>query len=642
VPIDDTAVLGAAWEATSDAMALSDPDGIVLRANPAYYALYGLAPEAVIGRSFAVIFSEEARAAAEAQYRAVFAAAAVLPAYEVAVRRGDGTERVVEARHTFLEEGGRRVAMLSVVRDITERTAVEGALREGEARYRALFEAIDQGFCVIEVLLDGAGRPVDYRFVEANPAFEAMTGLWGALGRTARELVPDLEEWWFVTYGRVALTGEPARFENHAAPMGRWFDVYASRLGGDGSRRVALVFTNITERKRAEAERERLLAAERAASAAVAAERARLRELFMQAPAAICLLDGPDHVFTLANPHYLALLGREGVLGRPVHEIFPELAGQGIIELLDRVYRTGEAFVGDEVPMRLDRDGDGAPEEAYFTFVYAPFRGADGAPEGIFGLGYEVTGQVRARQAAEEAVRARDTFLSIAAHELRTPITALKGTAQLLLRRQSRGSLDADHLADALRKLDHSADRLVELTGDLLDVARIRTGQLPLDPRPIDLVALVDAAVVQARVRADDGHRLTLDAPAGVPTVVADAGRIEQVLTNLLDNALKYSPAGGAVAVAVRAEGAGAAVAVRDGGIGLPSGAAEAIFAPFGRAANAAASRLPGMGLGLFICRSIVERHGGWIAAESAGEGRGTTVTFWLPTTGPSAAARAE
>ena len=631
-PIGEAATIAAVWKAASDAMAISDPDGIVLLANPAYYALYGLTPEAVVGRSFAVIFPEEARAEAEAQYRAVFAAAEIAPAYESVVRRGNGVRRVVEARYTFLEEGGRRVAMLSVVHDITERKAAEAALREGAARYRALFEAIDQGFCVIEVLLDDAGGPVDYRFAEANPAFEEMTGLRGALGRTAREMVPGLEEWWFATYGRVALTGESARFENYAAPLGRWFDVHASRLGGDASRRVALVFTNITERKHAEAERERLLAA-------VEAERARLQELFAQAPAAICLLAGPDHVFTLANPHYLALIGRREVLGRPVREVLPELAGQGIIELLDRVYRTGEAYVGDEVLVRLDRDGDGVPEDAYFTFVYAPFRAADGTPSEIFAHAYEVTGQVRARLAAEEAVRARDTFLSIAAHELRTPITALKGTAQLLLRRQARGTLDAAQLADTLRNLDHSANRLVELTGDLLDVARIRTGQLPLDPRPIDLAALAAAAAAQARVRADDGHRLTLDAPDDLPPVMADAGRIEQVLTNLLDNALKYSPAGGAVAVAVRADGAGATVAVRDAGIGLPPESLTAIFEPFGRAANAAASNLPGMGLGLHICRTIVERHGGWIAAASAGEGRGTTVTFWLPTAGPTAAA---
>jgi PAS domain S-box-containing protein len=236
-----------------------------------------------------------------------------------------------------------------------------------------------------------------------------------------------------------------------------------------------------------------------------------------------------------------------------------------------------------------------------------------------------------ARAAAEEAVRARDTFLSIAAHELRTPVTALKGTAQVLRRRQARGQLDPARLAAGLGALERSAGRLAALTDDLLDVSRLRTGQLPLDPRPTDLAALVAEAVAQARDRAGDAHRLGLDIGAGLPAALADPERIEQVLTNLLDNALKYSPDGGEIAVTVRADGAGVAVAVRDAGIGLPPGAAETIFAPFGRAANAAASGLPGMGLGLFICRTIAERHGGRIAAASPGEGRGTTVTLWLP-----------
>jgi len=125
----------------------------------------------------------------------------------------------------------------------------ERALREREERYRTLFESIDGGFCILEMIFDGQDRPVDYRFVEANPAFERHTGLVGAIGRTARELVPDLESHWFEIYGKVALTGEPTRFVDHAQPMGRWFDVYAFRVGEPRDRQVALLFNDITERK---------------------------------------------------------------------------------------------------------------------------------------------------------------------------------------------------------------------------------------------------------------------------------------------------------------------------------------------------------------------------------------------------------
>jgi signal transduction histidine kinase len=165
-------------------------------------------------------------------------------------------------------------------------------------------------------------------------------------------------------------------------------------------------------------------------------------------------------------------------------------------------------------------------------------------------------------------------------------------------------------------------------------------GHLTLTRQPTDLAALVRAAVARAGEHADAAHRLTLDIPNRLDPALADEARIDQVLTNLLDNAVKYSPAGGEVAVTVRAAQGRVTVSVRDDGIGLPAGAAETIFEPFGRAANAAASHLPGMGLGLNICRTIVERHGGAIWAESAGEGQGTTVSFWLPAA--SSAARHE
>ena len=117
-----------------------------------------------------------------------------------------------------------------------------------------LFESIDEGFCIIEVLFDQNEKPVDYRFLQISPSFERQTGIKNAAGRRMREIAPQHEEHWFEIYGSIALTGEPMRFENEAKQLGRWYDVYAFRVEDPQRRRVGILFNDITERKRAEVE----------------------------------------------------------------------------------------------------------------------------------------------------------------------------------------------------------------------------------------------------------------------------------------------------------------------------------------------------------------------------------------------------
>ncbi len=131
-----------------------------------------------------------------------------------------------------------------------ERLRAETALRASEERYRSLFTSIDEGFCVVDVIFDDQGKAVDWRYLEVNPSFEKQTGMSDITGRRIRELSPDHEEYWFETYGKVALTGEPVRFVNEAKVMNHsWFDLYAFKVGGPESRKVAILFTNITERR---------------------------------------------------------------------------------------------------------------------------------------------------------------------------------------------------------------------------------------------------------------------------------------------------------------------------------------------------------------------------------------------------------
>ncbi len=169
-------------------------------------------------------------------------------------RRTDGETRWIELTGKLVRaDDGQPRQIIGTAADVTDRKRAEEDLRRSEERYRALFNSIDEGFVVIEMLYDPAGVAVDYRFLEMNPAFEKHTGLTRAVGRTMREFAPDHEAYWFETYGRVAATGEPVRFVNEAKNLGgRWFDVYAFRLGPAGSQRVAVLFRDITEQRRDE------------------------------------------------------------------------------------------------------------------------------------------------------------------------------------------------------------------------------------------------------------------------------------------------------------------------------------------------------------------------------------------------------
>lgn len=242
----------------------------------------------------------------------------------------------------------------------------------------------------------------------------------------------------------------------------------------------------------------------------------------------------------------------------------------------------------------------------------------------------------RLTREVHEVTRQRGEFLSTAAHELKTPVAGLKGTVQLMVRAQERGQLDAARLQRSLEMLSITTERLVVLTQELLDVARLQLGRLPPRLLEVDLARLLGEAARRHREQRTGRHLLALRLAVDPCPIVADPDWLEQLVTTILDNATKYSPEGGTISVALERAEDGVLLTVRDDGIGLTPGAAEGIFQPFGRSPNAVRQHLPGIGLGLPICRGIVERHGGRIWATSAGEGQGTTISAWLPSAGPA------
>ncbi|HEY8599665.1 MAG TPA: PAS domain S-box protein [Thermomicrobiales bacterium] len=236
----------------------------------------------------------------------------------------------------------------------------------------------------------------------------------------------------------------------------------------------------------------------------------------------------------------------------------------------------------------------------------------------------------QARREAEAAVRARDEFLAIASHELKTPLTVIKGNAEMLARQLERATPDEERIRRLVARVRTQLDRFEEMVNDLLDLSRLRHGQLALRKQPLDLVALAATVIERFQSRGEEGakHALTLEAPGAV-SVVADAERIEQVLTNLLGNAIKYSPAGGAIDVEVRTEADDAVLRVTDQGIGIATDEQQRIFEPFNRT-SAAAAVASGAGIGLYVTAQIVAGHGGTITVTSQ-PGQGSRFAVRLP-----------
>jgi excisionase family DNA binding protein len=233
-----------------------------------------------------------------------------------------------------------------------------------------------------------------------------------------------------------------------------------------------------------------------------------------------------------------------------------------------------------------------------------------------------------ARQTAETALRTRDEFLSIASHELRTPLTSLSAQAQLALRRLARdGQLEPDRIEQALRLITGQSEKLSRLLSQLLDVSRLEADKLTLECERTNLTVLVEQALAGARAQTAL-HTISLEAPESLEAEF-DPLRLEQVVTNLLDNAIKYSPEGGPIEVVLsRATPAEVVLSVRDYGLGIPPEKRGQIFERFYQAhANGHGS---GMGLGLYISRQIVELHGGEIRAEFPADG-GTRFVVRLP-----------
>ncbi|AMJ64016.1 sensor histidine kinase [Hymenobacter sp. PAMC 26628] len=283
--------------------------------------------------------------------------------YQRRIYYPDGQLRTLEAHgRVECDAAGRPVRLLGLLQDVTAREqAAQELLRLKDAlaqqatdNYTALYRSMDEGFCVVEVLYDAAQQPTDYRFLDVNPAFEKQTGLYRALGKTIRELVPAIEPLWADVYGRVARTGEPTRFEANVESMSRWFDINAFPIGPPPDRHVAVLFNDITARKQAEAQLLKLTAGLEQQVAARTQElhesRHLLQTVFDASPTAIVvmriLLDAADRAedfeILLFNAFNQQVVGRDDLAGQRFTAMFPQTVPAGVLARLLQVATTGE------------------------------------------------------------------------------------------------------------------------------------------------------------------------------------------------------------------------------------------------------------------------------------------------------------
>src|SRR5688572_3714823 len=643
---ESAARLRAIYDGTYEYIGLLAPDGTLLETNRASLEFAALTREDVIGRHFAdtAWFSASPGAADAIRDGVRRAAAGEFVRFETDIRSPAGDCRTFDVSlHPVRDAHGEVVLIVPEGRDVTERHRAELALRESEVRYRALFESLDAGLCVVEILFDERDEPSDCRFIEVNPAFMRQTGMSDPSGKLRSELGRGWDEFWMQTYGRVARTGESVRVEAPTTTDGRWYDVYAFRIGRPRDHRVAVLFNDVTVARTANAERERLLRA-------LEVERTRLEYIFQQAPAFLAVMRGPEHVFTLANEAYYGLVGNRQLIGKPVLDALPEVAEQGFKNLLDDVLSSGTPFVGREVSVRIARSPGAEPEERFLDFVYLPLVEGEDERVGIIAHGTDVTEQVLARREverlydleqhartvveeayrlAEAASRAKSEFLAVMSHELRTPLNAIGGYAELL-EMGIRGPVTPQQRED-LHRIQTSQRHLLGLINEVLNYAKLETGSVSYDIDDVVVRETLVAAesLVAPQARAKGLTLLTAECSANV-VARADGEKLRQVLVNLLSNAVKFTDTGGRVEMTCSADEDTVRVHVRDTGIGIPADKLHVIFDPFVQVRGDFARRHEGTGLGLAISRDLARGMGGDLTVESTLR-QGSTFTLALP-----------
>ncbi len=665
------ATLRRLLDLSPDAVVVIDQRGAIILANPEASMLFGYAPDQLIDHPLESLLPERLRAG-HIRYRNGYLDAPHSRPMGIGLdlvgRRQDGTEFPVDiSLRPCLIKG--QLYVMAAIRDVSAQREWERERADLLARLRLQGDLINLAHDAILV------RDPASRILVWNKGAEELYG-W-----TAQEALGRVTHTLFKTRFPISRTTIEAQLQRdgawegeltHTRPDGRVVIVESRQVlvcdaAGQPSA-ILEINRDVTERRQIEE-------AEATAQANTLVQLSFLQQLIDALPNGIYVVHGRDARLMLANRAAASTWGAIWEPEQPMED-FLELHGikltdaQGQLLTPDtwatlRAVRYGETSLqlqeviyrpqGDALPVLVNAvplafsywqsleigptSLDSNPAHGFFPGDRTEERSA-GEP-----LALVIHQDVRILKEAEYV---KDEFIGLAAHELRTPVAALKGAIGTLLFQTQRGHGPAlaDWQQEMLDEIDIATDRLTGLTDELLDVTRLQAGQLLLHPAPTDLVALVRRVV--SRIQPTTTHHqldVSIGAAGGRGTrasnekmiATVDAARIEQVLTNLLTNAIKYSPRGGPIHITLaRRNGLGGAddkqveIQIRDHGLGIPAHQHSLIFGRFMRADNARQSGISGTGLGLYISRGLVEQHGGQIWFESQ-KGKGTTFFFTLP-----------
>ena len=534
----------------------------------------------------------------------------------------------------------------------------------GEARYRQLFETLIEGFCTIEMIFDG-DKPTDYRFLEVNPAFEKHTGVPNAKGRLMREIAPDIEPHWFEIFGKVATTGQPVRFENEAKPLGRIYEVNAYRIGEEGSRKVGILFNDITQRKTAEgklrAQNERMRLLHQITRAV--GERQDMPSIFQvvictledQMPvdfACMCLYDKARNDVMIASvglrgaeiaaklaltEHQRVNIGDDcvakAVLGQLIHEPdtsivqspFPKRLAEGGLRAMVAVPMLveGEVF-GVLVVARRTPDSFSSGECEFLTHLTEHVAQAAQQAKlyGSLEAAYEDLRQTQASVMQQERLRALGQMASGIAHDINNAISPISLYTEALLEREKNISSPG---RGQLQVIQRAIGDVAQTVARMREFYRPREAQMVLER--VQLNELVQQVVDLTRARWNDmpqqrGVTIQLhkELARSPPAVMGAASEIREALTNLVFNAVDAMAEGGKLTVRTRVADGHVHIEVIDTGLGMDEDSRRRCLEPFFTTKGER-----GTGLGLAMVYGMAQRHSADIAIESE-LGKGTTV----------------